>query len=242
MKRLMFLSLAGLILVPAAWAGGDKDKKNGDEKAFTIEGKLTKDDPADKIRKGNPHKVHDYKLKAGSVYAIKLMSKDPKAFDIYLRVEDSAGKNLAADDDSGGWPNSQIIFKAPRDDAYRIIATAYSGVGDYTLTIKEISPKDLQGALGLAFAQSLRTQFEARYQGGDKEAGSLLIEAEGVLKQLAENDPKLAAGVNELEFALKHLTVGRPAMEIEGDDLDGKKFKLSDYRGKVVVLDFWGHW
>ena len=23
---------------------------------------------------------------------------------------------------------------------------------------------------------------------------------------------------------------------------DGVKFKLSDYRGKVVVLDFWGDW
>jgi hypothetical protein len=22
----------------------------------------------------------------------------------------------------------------------------------------------------------------------------------------------------------------------------GRKFKLSDYRGKVVLLDFWGHW
>ena len=36
--------------------------------------------------------------------------------------------------------------------------------------------------------------------------------------------------------------VGESAPEIEGEDLDGKKFKLSDYRGKVVLLDFWGHW
>ena len=32
------------------------------------------------------------------------------------------------------------------------------------------------------------------------------------------------------------------APEIEGNDLDGVAFKLSDYRGKVVVLDFWGDW
>jgi hypothetical protein len=32
------------------------------------------------------------------------------------------------------------------------------------------------------------------------------------------------------------------APEIAGKDLDGKAFKLSDYRGKVVLLDFWGHW
>jgi len=36
--------------------------------------------------------------------------------------------------------------------------------------------------------------------------------------------------------------VGNLAPEIIGEDIDGKKFKLSDYRGKVVVLDFWGDW
>jgi hypothetical protein len=38
------------------------------------------------------------------------------------------------------------------------------------------------------------------------------------------------------------LDVGDLAMEINAADIDGKKFKLSDYRGKVVVLDFWGNW
>jgi cytochrome oxidase Cu insertion factor (SCO1/SenC/PrrC family) len=39
-----------------------------------------------------------------------------------------------------------------------------------------------------------------------------------------------------------HLAIGKVAPEIEGKDVDGKKFKLSEYRGKVVVLDFWGDW
>ena len=43
-------------------------------------------------------------------------------------------------------------------------------------------------------------------------------------------------------FAIRHLSVGRPAPEIKGEDIDGQVFKLSDYRGKVIVLDFWGHW
>lgn len=38
------------------------------------------------------------------------------------------------------------------------------------------------------------------------------------------------------------LEVGNSAMEIEGNDLAGEAFKLSDYRGKVVLLDFWGDW
>ena len=32
------------------------------------------------------------------------------------------------------------------------------------------------------------------------------------------------------------------APEIADRDLDGVDFKLSDYRGKVVVIDFWGDW
>lgn len=43
-------------------------------------------------------------------------------------------------------------------------------------------------------------------------------------------------------YELNHLTVGKVAPEIEGRDIDGKKFKLSDYRGKVVVLSFWASW
>jgi hypothetical protein len=43
-------------------------------------------------------------------------------------------------------------------------------------------------------------------------------------------------------FELRNLAIGKKAPEIEGEDIDGKKFRLSDYRGKVVVLDFWGNW
>jgi peroxiredoxin len=43
-------------------------------------------------------------------------------------------------------------------------------------------------------------------------------------------------------FVIRNLSIGKTAPDIEGEDLDGKKFKLSDYRGKVVVLDFWAGW
>jgi peroxiredoxin len=41
---------------------------------------------------------------------------------------------------------------------------------------------------------------------------------------------------------LENLQVGRPAPPISGTDLEGKPLKLEDYRGKVVVVVFWGSW
>jgi hypothetical protein len=65
-----------------------------------------------------------------------------------------------------------------------------------------------------------------------------------LLTRLAEEHPNSihsAEAADEL-FAAKYLSIGATAQEISGKDLDGVAFKLSDYRGKVVVLDFWGDW
>lgn len=43
-------------------------------------------------------------------------------------------------------------------------------------------------------------------------------------------------------FEIRNLAIGKVAPDIVGKDVDGVQFKLSDYRGKVVVLDFWGEW
>jgi len=43
-------------------------------------------------------------------------------------------------------------------------------------------------------------------------------------------------------YELNHLSLGNVAPEIEGKDIDGKEIKLSDYRGKIVVLSFWASW
>ena len=42
--------------------------------------------------------------------------------------------------------------------------------------------------------------------------------------------------------ARRLLAIGQPAPEILGEEIDGKPLRLSDYRGKVVLLVFWGTW
>lgn len=36
--------------------------------------------------------------------------------------------------------------------------------------------------------------------------------------------------------------LGDTIPEIEGKDFDGERFALSDYEGKVLMIDFWGDW
>ena len=57
-----------------------------------------------------------------------------------------------------------------------------------------------------------------------------------------ENDITIGGRVKHDLFELRNLTKGKVAPDIVGEDIDGVAFKLSDYRGKVVMLDFWGDW
>lgn len=41
---------------------------------------------------------------------------------------------------------------------------------------------------------------------------------------------------------MRNLVVGKVAPDISGEDIQGVPLKLSDFRGQVVMLDFWGHW
>ncbi|MFO0935791.1 MAG: hypothetical protein U0798_04640 [Gemmataceae bacterium] len=68
----------------------------------------------------------------------------------------------------------------------------------------------------------------AKYDDGkSKEIRAYGIQAKG----------KLAGLLN-----LDRIQIGKPVPDIDGIDLDGKAFKLSDYKGKVILLDYWAFW
>jgi hypothetical protein len=96
-----------------------------------------------------------------------------------------------------------------------------------------------EGLYGKDYLDVLRRQDRAR----------AVAEVEALFQQAAEKygDVKLPYGekVSEIAkmelFAIRHLAVGKEAPDIEGPDQNGVRFKLSDYRGKVVLLYFWQH-
>jgi thiol-disulfide isomerase/thioredoxin len=57
-----------------------------------------------------------------------------------------------------------------------------------------------------------------------------------------DRDVTIADAARSALHKLRDLAIGKVAPEIEGVDIDGRPLKLSDHRGKVVVLTFWATW
>ncbi|MBC8406273.1 MAG: redoxin domain-containing protein [Planctomycetes bacterium] len=65
-----------------------------------------------------------------------------------------------------------------------------------------------------------------------------------ILERLAETYPHTRAGeiASGLIIDKRFLQVGMKAPIFNGNDVDGNPISLSDYRGKVTYLVFWGFW
>jgi peroxiredoxin len=94
------------------------------------------------------------------------------------------------------------------------------------------------------FMNGVRVPFVAKPKLTDADLERLVNEAvvlfEQVVGTYADIDGLGKAAKRDL-LAIGTVSIGKTAPEIEGEDLDGKRFRLSDYRGRVVVLDFWNH-
>jgi peroxiredoxin len=56
-----------------------------------------------------------------------------------------------------------------------------------------------------------------------------------------KDNPSVQAFITKM-MEIKPVTVGQPAPDFTVGGLDGKPIKLSDYKGKYVMLDFWASW
>jgi hypothetical protein len=100
----------------------------------------------------------------------------------------------------------------------------------------------MQAQACLSLAQIIKERADAR---PTEQATKLTEEAEQLFQRVVDKyaDVKTAAEKAKRElFEIRHLAVGKTAPDIKGKDSEDKEFKLSDYRGKVVVLDFWAEW
>ena len=133
----------------------------------------------------------------------------------------------------------QRLSEAPSPDCEELLRVA----------LAKHSHPDVQGLAGYALSLSVARRAEQARSRAPAEGAELHKIAEKQLEEVIQKHGSVPTGKTTLGevakarlHALRHLSVGLPALEIEGRDLDGQPFKLSDYRGKVVVLDFWADW
>src|SRR5262245_50041205 len=109
--------------------------------------------------------------------------------------------------------------------------------------------REVQGIACLTLGQLLKQRAD-QLPATDKSAAAVRAESEQLLERAQEKyaDVKLSyygtvgSKAKAELFDLHNLSVGKVAPDVEGVDQDGQKFKLSDYRGKVVFLDFWSQY
>jgi hypothetical protein len=143
------------------------------------------------------------------------------------------------------------VFKESKDKDAR-------GTAGYLLAKRMQSrasyARQLQSPGNAEMAAQFEQYFGADWVAETKKADAAAIEkdAEAMLERIiseyadvadvAATRGKLGDAASRDLFEIRSLAVGKPAPEIEGEDVDGVKFKLSYYRGKVLFLDFWGFW
>jgi hypothetical protein len=108
--------------------------------AATLSSKLLVNDPRDTVKNESPARSFPIKMSAGKTYVIDMIGKGKTGvdFDPYLRLEDSAGKEVAANDDGGGNFNARITYACTKSGSFTIIATTvHKGAGFFDLKVAE---------------------------------------------------------------------------------------------------------
>ena len=114
--------------------------------------------------------------------------------------------------------------------------------------IERSKSDDARGLALLALGKLLSDRADQQ-DVSDAKRAKLREEAKEALTTVSEKYADLDASsrnagewAKSILFEIENLAIGLPVPDLAGQDLEGAEFKLSDYRGKVVFLDFWAHW
>ncbi|GIW55628.1 MAG: hypothetical protein KatS3mg082_2032 [Nitrospiraceae bacterium] len=253
-------SLFGLMLIAASVASAQDapDKKADEAKGFDAIVQQMSKESQDLIAKyraeKNPQEQTKLRLQIlglSQKYATRFMDfardnpDDPQAAAALARVISStrggplfeqAMKQMI--EKHGDAPEMSIVCQA-------LASSADPKAEELLKTISEKSQnRTVQGQALMALATKYSTS--AGREGSIEKTRKAMAIYEKVARDFADLDNPRGGKLGDVAKAelenLQKFGIGQIAPEIEAEDIDGVVFKLSDYRGKVVMLDFWGHW
>lgn len=111
----------------------------------------------------------------------------------------------------------------------------------YERIIKDNPDKDAKAAATFNLAFTLYSSDEMP---GNKAKSRDRDRAVELFRSMAKDFPGTDAAKHAASYVyeIENLQIGMKAPDFSGTDVDGKTIKLSDFKGKVVVIDFWGYW
>ena len=135
----------------------------------------------------------------------------------------------------------ELIEKSPDDDikgtATMSLAQIYTAIPDAKGFVDDVRFKKACPPETIEFIKSFDP---SEYS---DEVEMLLTKVKDNFGDVAGQRGRTLGELAESElYVIQNLSIGKVAPDIVGEDLDGEEFKLSDYRGKIVMLDFWGDW
>jgi S1-C subfamily serine protease/peroxiredoxin len=167
-----------------------------------------------------------------ALYLICLIARNAPP-DVALPFLKQATEALARD---------QIDRENLSDVALVVVRLPDDAMRSFLRNVFEHSPhRKVQGIAGYCLAEALLAAAE-RQPALENDALALFERIAVEFANVVVGDRSLGERVEPQLFERRLLKVGAPAPEIDGPDVDGREFKLSDHRGRVVLLEFWADW
>jgi len=123
----------------------------------------------------------------------------------------------------------------------------FVGVGLDGTKVTLVRPDSPAEAAGLQLGDLL-TSFHGREVAGPSTLSEALAdmkpgdEVELKYDRAGRQTVKRVKLVDRAELEARQSPLGKPLPELIGTDIDGKDVRLSEFKGKIVVLDFWATW
>jgi peroxiredoxin len=194
-----------------------------------------------------------YKLRAGS-NIFDLIAKNGDAIDFSTNLTDSSHTyTISGSDDSEKIKEFNKINNLYGDklnkivDEYRTKATKIGHESDSLISIfrpqieKQLSAQSVDI---LKFASNNKNSLAGFYAitalDQNKYEQELVAYADAI-KDTFKDNPAVKRFVGSMD-EIKPISVGHKAPDFATTGIDGKPVKLSDYKGKYVLVDFWASW
>lgn len=156
-----------------------------------------------------------------------------------------------------GFPPDELALR--RQELFTQVLTLGADREWVTGIAQMLGGEAMQGQFDLAIASKLLGDLEQRSSLAETKAcaayalgealaglksGASLERAKPHFRRAAEQYAATQFGTRARSrlFQLENLVVGKVVPDFSSPDAEGAEIKLSDYRGKVVLISFWGYW